>query len=125
MKFASNLFDLIVNDILTLIKKINIYMSMDNPNQSLVRNMMEWLEMILDILGFVYSEKKVDMEMESWMEMIVNERNKIRGLTRDKDISKDVKKKLFDILDEQRNIVLPKFGIVIQDTKDNSLWFKK
>ncbi|XWV26927.1 cysteinyl-tRNA synthetase [Tupanvirus soda lake] len=107
-----------------LINKTNSYISNNNPNESLVRKIHIWIINLTNNLGFVYEKSTMDSATDV-MGVLINTRSAIRNLTRDKNITKDLKQKLFEILDNERNVNLPEIGIILQDTKDSSSWFKK
>jgi cysteinyl-tRNA synthetase len=114
-------FDLFVSEIQRLIKKINIYLGQPCPNQTLTKKCFEWIELQLRQLGFQYEqETKVDIGIEPLMAHVIQQRTSLRGLTRISEINKT---NLFEILDQQRK-ELSNLGITLQDTKDNSLWFR-
>ena len=57
------------------------------------------------------------------MSVIVNTRAHLRQLAREKYVAADVRQKIYDILDTERNVELPKIGIGLEDTRDSSLWY--
>lgn len=118
-------FDTMTTLLLELINKTNTYVSMDdnNSNECLVKEIYEWILQLLENLGFVYNES-TDSSINDVMDVLIDTRNTIRELTRDKSVPKEIKQKLFEILDIERNIKLPEIGITLQDTKDSSSWFK-
>ncbi|XWV25590.1 cysteinyl-tRNA synthetase [Tupanvirus deep ocean] len=121
---ASYKFDVTTTHIQELINKTNSYISIDRPNESLVRKIYFWIINLTNNLGFVYEKATIDSTADV-MNVLINTRSAIRTLTRDKNISKETKQKLFEILDNERNVRLPEIGITLLDTKESSSWFKK
>lgn len=104
-----------------LINKTNKYMSNGQPNKSLIRKVYDWIFNLVENLGFKYGTNQSDLTSEV-MSVLISTRSAIRFLTRDTSVSKEIKHKLFHILDEERNIKLQEIGITLQDTKDSSFW---
>lgn len=114
-------FDSVVLKISKLLNKTNAYVETDFPNEPLVEKITSWLKHTLTILGFGYGQK-TDFSSKEIMDVLVENRSLIRKLIRENTLSKDLKQKLFYILDKERNIDLPAIGINLQDTKDSSSW---
>jgi cysteinyl-tRNA synthetase len=106
-----------------LINRTNAYIGFGCPNQSLIEKIHLWIFNLIDSLGFIYDKNTNDLT-PNVMNVLIETRTAIRMLSRDKSVSKEIKQKLFAILDEQRNSSLPGIGIVLQDTKDSSSWFR-
>jgi cysteinyl-tRNA synthetase len=117
-------FNIAVSLLSELINRTNTYISIDNPNESLVRMIQEWIFCLTNNLGFIYQKSENDNSLVDVMNVLIGTRSAIRLLTRDKSISKETKQKLFEILDGERNTKLPEIGIMLQDTKESSSWFK-
>ena len=126
-KIMANLFafefDLAARLIAELINKTNTYISVDRPNEHLVRKIYDWLMYLVGVLGFNYQTGCTDSTADI-MNVLIDARSSLRELTRDKTVPKEVKQKLFEILDKERNISLKEIGITLQDTKESSSWFK-
>ena len=116
-------FDLVVRALTDLINKTNSYISSDKPNEHLVRKIYEWIFYIVTTLGFVYGVKNNSHNIADILSVIVETRTTLREITRDKSVPKDIKDKLFNILDKERNVSLKNIGITLQDTKTSSSWF--
>jgi cysteinyl-tRNA synthetase len=106
-----------------LINKVNSYVSVEHPNESLVRKIYDWLLELVTQLGFIYQKNQLNNSVIEIMNVLIDTRTSVRMLTRDKTIQSDLKQKIFQILDRERNIELPKIGIQLQDVKDSSNWF--
>ena len=115
--------DIAAGLLLELISKTNSYISTDYPNQSLVQKIYQWIVNLTNDLGFIYLRSS-DNSTADVMNVLINTRSEIRALTRQTDITKEAKQKLFAVLDTERNISLPNIGITLQDTKTSSSWFK-
>jgi len=116
-------FDSITSLLAELIGKTNAYIDIGNANESLVRKIYDWLQNLTNILGFVY-QTSTSTSVSDIMNVLIETRNSIRSLTREKGLDIGIKKKLFEILDTERNLKLPEIGIVLQDTKESSSWFQ-
>ncbi len=106
-----------------LIGKTNKYILLEQPNESLLNKISCWIHNLLDCMGFIYGISHSDTSIDV-MNVLIDTRSAIRSMTRDKNIPKEIKQKLFTILDTQRNFKLPEIGIMLQDTKDSSSWFR-
>lgn len=115
-------FDTAASLLFELINKTNTYVSINYPNECLARKILDWIVNLVNDLGFIYQKNNNDMTKDV-MSVLIDTRGALRELTRDKDIPKDVKQKLFAILDKERNVSLPDIGITLQDTKESSSWF--
>ena len=116
-------FDLFVHDILDAVKRFNIYLSLESSNESLVFEFKSMIENILHMLGFKYEIQSLSgtNDTKEIMEIIIDTRTSLRQMTRSKVLSKE---DLFVVLDKQRKS-LSENNIELQDTKENSLWWKK
>ena len=117
-------FDSFVNLIQESIKRFNVYISLESPNESLVNHFVSDIKIFLEVLGFNYHKNSESQNMKGCMNILVETRCDIRQLTRNKEIGKETKNLLFDILDKQRKN-LDEQNIQLQDTKDNSFWWIK
>ena len=107
------------------IKRINIYLAYENWNESIVKDVIDYMRKIFHVLGFEYFISNQDENQISFIQSInilIDGRTNIRNVTRDKQTPKETKEKLFHLLDQQRKELL-NIGINLQDTKDKSLWF--
>lgn len=116
-------FDLAARLLAELINRTNTYISSDHPNESLVRKIYNWVMWLVTTLGFSYGVTSSKQEIGPIMNVLISTRNELRAMTRDKNLPKEMKQKIFEILDKERNVELTKIGITLQDTKDSSLWF--
>lgn len=116
-------FDIAIQSLAELINKTNAYINIGQPNETIVRKIYDWMLVLITNLGFIY-QKNTSLPINKLMNVLINTRTAIRELTRDKTVLKEVKAKLFNILDTERNIELPKIGITLQDTKESSSWFE-
>ena len=110
--------------IFELINKTNAYIDMATPNESLVRKIYDWILNLVSNLGYSY-QKSAAHSITDVMDVLISTRSELRSLSRDKNVAADTKQKIFKILDYERNLLLPDIGIILQDTKDSSSWFKK
>jgi len=116
--------DVAVKELLNLLNITNSYVSNLRPNGSLVNQIYDWVAHLTNLLGFEYGVIKETSTAEV-MNILINMRTTIREITREKDIPQNIRQKLFEILDSQRNVQLPDIDIILQDTKESSSWFKK
>ena len=107
-----------------LIGKTNSYTGMTDPNACLVRKIYDWVLQLVTILGFEYQKSSDGSTGADIMNVLISTRSELRKMTRDPNFTKEIKQKIFQILDTERNILLPSIGITLQDTKDSSSWFK-
>ena len=105
--------------IFDLVNKVHAYIDKGKPNVSLVKKIRDWLLELLTKLGFEYQSKNQDSSTDI-MSVIVATRSAMRKMVRDKAVSAQ---NVFQILDTERDVLLPSIGITLQDTKDSSLWF--
>ncbi|AYV85511.1 MAG: cysteinyl-tRNA synthetase [Satyrvirus sp.] len=117
-------FDLAVNNLFELVNKTNSYIDSTHVNELLARKVYDWILFLVDKLGFVY-QKNSDNSITDVMDVLVKTRNSLRTLAREiPKETKQIKQKLFEVLDKERNILLPAIGITLHDLKDSSSWFK-
>ena len=119
-------FDIMAVQLKELISQVHCYISVDYPNEALVRKISTWIFSMLDDIGFTYNKSTNSNSLDVViMNALINARSSLRTLTRDKSMPKEIKQKIFEILDRQRDVDLPTIGLTLCDTKDSSLWFKK
>ena len=111
--------------LIDLINKINAYINIGTPNASLISTICDYVFQFIKTLGFNYNITLYDGNdhLPELMKAVIDTRSSMRELTRDKNIPKEIKQKLFEILDKERNILLPDAGIKLEDTKNTSSWF--
>lgn len=107
--------------IFELISKTHTYLGKEKQNKKLVLEIQRWIYKLLTDLGFDYRNNSYGKDKEI-MQALINTRTRFRNLTRDKTISKETKQKIFEILDAERDVLLPEIGITLKDTKDSSMW---
>ncbi len=119
-----HVFDLhlVTGLLLELIHQTNIYINIEYPNETLVIKIYDWLKDLASKLGFIYQNSNY-VDVKDIMDVLIDTRSAIRSITKDKFVSKEIKQKLFDILDKERNINLPKINIKLEDLQESSLWF--
>lgn len=105
-----------------LINKTNTYINLEHPNEHLVKKIYGWILKLLVILGFNYEINYLSRDADI-MTVLIDTRTSLRRLARDKDMPLEIKKKIFEILDNERNVKLKEISITLQDTKDSSSWF--
>lgn len=105
-----------------LVNKTNAYLSADQPNCHIVKKIYDWILALTTSLGFVY-QKTQNQETDGLMQVLVETRTSLRALVREKSLPKEFKTKLFQILDHERDVLLPNVGITLSDTKESSSWF--
>ncbi|AGD92759.1 cysteinyl-tRNA synthetase [Megavirus lba] len=115
-------FHHLVNNLIDLISKTNIYLDKPNPNESVVKKITNYILNLITQLGFNY-ETNNSIDISNIMKVIVETRTDYRKITRNKNISKDVKNEIFNVLDSERNLRLPSIGISLEDTRDSSSWY--
>lgn len=106
-----------------LITRTNKYISNDVPNKSIVLKIYGWIQWLVHTLGFDYSTNIDGTKTKDVMNVLVNSRSSLRSLVRDKSVPKEVKMKLFQILDNERDVGLKNIGVILQDTPDSSSWY--
>lgn len=114
-------FDSVAINISKLINKINKTIDLNIISKSLLTKISIWIKNLLRDLGFVY-EQNINSSVSDLMALVISTRSNLRALTRDKNIEPDTKKKIFQILDRERNENLPKIHISLFDTKESSTW---
>lgn len=115
-------FDIASSNISHLITAVNSYLSLDHHNKHLTEHISNWLLDLFQLLGFTYHINQSKTNVDDIMKVLIDTRTKLRQLTRDLNVSQEIKKKLFEILDEERNVKLKEIGISLQDTKTSSMW---
>jgi cysteinyl-tRNA synthetase len=116
-------FDSVSISLAELINKTNTYISLDGPNEFLVKKISNWIMYLVELLGFVYNKTATNSESAQIMNVLIHTRTAFRNMTRGQSIPKEVKQKIFEILDEERNVKLKEIGVTLTDTKDSSMWF--
>lgn len=111
-----------VTNLSELISCVNQYIDKNKTDGILIKKIYHWILELVQKLGFEY-DQKLDTSIAELMKVLISTRTAIRGLTRRKDLSKEIKNELFQILDKERNEELLGIGITLQDTKDSSSWF--
>ncbi|AKI78924.1 cysteinyl-tRNA synthetase [Acanthamoeba polyphaga mimivirus] len=119
-------FEMVARSVQHLIGTTNVYLDLPRPNESIVGKIRDYLLDLLDKLGFIYrvGNSSSSHKIKDLMNILIETRSQLRQLTRNPDLSPGIKKQLFDILDRQRNIQLPDIGIILEDSKDSSLWYE-
>lgn len=114
--------EIVCNNFAELINKTNAYLNQAGPNEHLVNEIYLWIRQMLTLLGFNYDTNTSATEADI-MSVVIDTRTSLRNLAREKTITPETKKKLFEILDSERNVKLKEIGIVLQDTRDSSAWY--
>jgi cysteinyl-tRNA synthetase len=119
-------FPLVTELFADLIKSTHRYLDTNRANERIIRSINEWIHSILSKLGFDYAVSPPngsDNLVREIMQTVVDVRTDLRGLVRDKNMNGESKKQIFTILDKWRDLRLKDIGVIIQDTKDSSLWY--
>lgn len=116
-------FDKVFKLIFEIINVVNSYLAYEKPNGNLVMTIHKWLNDLLIKLGFCYNSNNSLSKDKEIMSVLIQTRDELRSFARDKALSKEHKQKIFKVLDDQRNHKLSNVGIVLEDTKDTSLWY--
>jgi hypothetical protein len=74
------------------------------------------------VLGFNYEINYLSKDADI-MAVLIDTRTSLRNLARDKNIPLELKKKLFVILDSERDEKLKDINIILKDTKESSSWY--
>lgn len=114
--------EIVCNNFAELINKTNAYLNQAGPNEHLVNEIYLWIRQMLTLLGFNYDTNTSATEADI-MSVVIDTRTSLRNLAREKTITPETKKKIFEILDSERNVKLKEIGIVLQDTRDSSAWY--
>lgn len=83
-------------------------------NKSIIIDVHKYVMKIFDVLGITFENESTEL-VDQMLHYLLDIRNDIRELARDKSVEKETKKKLFTITDKFRDNILPSLGIVFTD----------
>lgn len=83
-------------------------------NKSIIIDVHKYVIKIFDILGIIFENESSD-RADQMLHYLLEIRNDVRELGRDKSIEKETRKKLFALTDKFRDNILPSLGIVLTD----------
>lgn len=80
----------------------------------IISDIHKYVMKIFEILGIVFENESSNLS-DQMLHYLLSIRSEIRDLAKDKTIDKETKKKLFEITDKFRDVILPNLGIVLTD----------
>lgn len=83
-------------------------------NKSVIIDFHKYVIKMFDVLGITFENESMELA-DKMLHYLLDIRNDIRELARDKSVDKETKKKLFTITDKFRDNILPSLGIVLTD----------
>lgn len=106
----------------TLIKQILKCMSQESFNIVHIREIRDWILSYLTKMGFNYECNDSTDKTDDIMNILIDTRSQIKKVATDKCVDNQTKKKLFEIMDDQRNIKLRYIGIQLEDQSSGCIW---
>jgi cysteinyl-tRNA synthetase len=103
-------------EVLTELDSLIDYINLNEQhlNQNIIIDVHKYVIKMFDVLGIIFENESSELS-DKLLHYLLEIRNDIRELGKDKLVEKETKKKIFTITDKFRDNILPSLGIIMTD----------